>query len=71
MKIRVTDPSLVDDLLAYLRGREYLAERDGEDTVEASPRPRSLRSDVARRELDEELREWARGHPRGGAELVD
>jgi hypothetical protein len=71
MKIRVNDPSLVDDLLRYLHGREYLAEQEGSDTVEASPRPRSLRSDAAREELDRDLRSWEAEHPQAEVELLD
>ena len=71
MKIRVSDPSLVDDLLGFLRRGEYLAEQEDAETVEASPRPRSLRSEVARRELDEYLRSWTAEHPEAGAQLLD
>jgi hypothetical protein len=71
VKIRVSDPSLVDDLLSFLHGREYLAEQESADLVEASPRPRSLRTDAARDELDRDLRSWEAEHPQAEAELVD
>jgi hypothetical protein len=71
MKIRVSDPSLVDDLLTFLQRGEYLVEQQDLDTVEASPRPRSLRSDVARAELDRYLRNWEVDHPEAEAKLLD
>ena len=62
MKIRLSDPALVDDLLAFLRARQCVAEQASEDTLDVEL-PAAMRSDAAALELDLYLRVWEASHP--------
>ena len=62
MRIRLSDPSLVDDLLAFLREKKCVAEQTSADTLDISL-PEAGRADAARLELDLYLRVWEATHP--------
>ena len=62
MKIRLSDPSLIDDLLEFLRARECVAEPTSVDTLDVEL-PDALRPDAAALELDLYLRVWEATHP--------
>jgi hypothetical protein len=62
MKIRLSDPALVDDLLAFLRARQCVAEQASEDTLDVEL-PEAMRRDAAALELDLYLRVWEASHP--------
>jgi hypothetical protein len=62
MKIRLSDPSLVDDLLTYLRARQCVVERVSADTLLVEL-PEVSRGDAARLELDIYLRVFEAMHP--------
>jgi hypothetical protein len=62
MKIRLSDPALVDDLLAFLRARRCVAEQASDNTLYVTL-PEAVRSDAAALELDLYLRVWEATHP--------
>jgi hypothetical protein len=62
MKIRLSDPALVDDLLTFLRARQCVAEQASDDTLDLTL-PETARSDAAALELDLYLRAWEATHP--------
>jgi hypothetical protein len=62
MKIRLSDPSLVDDLLAFLRAKQCVVESVSADTLDVEL-PEVLRSDAAALELDLYLRVFEATHP--------
>jgi hypothetical protein len=72
MRILVSDPDLLGDLVAYLRRCGCLAEITGRSVVEAAP-PQRPQIDYAylRMELDAYLRVWREMHPGIEAVLVD
>lgn len=62
MKVDLSDPSLADDLVGFLRRARCSAERSGPGTVTVSVVD-SLSEDLARRELDAYLATWQILHP--------
>jgi hypothetical protein len=62
MRIRLSDPALVDDLLEFLRKRQCVAEQTSEDTLDVEL-PEVPRRDAAVLELDLYLRVWEATHP--------
>jgi hypothetical protein len=62
MRIRLSDPTLVDELLEYLSRHEAIAERSEGDVIAVSL-PRSERSDAEKLELDLYLRVFEATHP--------
>jgi hypothetical protein len=62
MKIRLSDPSLIGDLLEFLRARECVVEPASEDTLDVEL-PVAMRDDAAALELDLYLRVWEATHP--------
>jgi hypothetical protein len=62
MRIRVSDPALVDDLLAYLHAKQCAAEQMSADALDVSL-PETDRLDAAALELDLYLRVWEATHP--------
>jgi hypothetical protein len=62
MKIRLSDPALVDDLLTFLSARQCIAEQTSEETLDVAL-PEAARSDAAALELDLYLRVWEVTHP--------
>ncbi len=71
MRILVSDPAPIGDLIAYLRRCGCSAHVAGRDAVEAQPPTRS-QVDYAylRMELDAYLRVWREMHPDVHAELL-
>jgi hypothetical protein len=70
MRVRLTDETLVPDLLAYLRAAECVAEEVGPGELNVIV-PRAPSDDQARRELDLYLRAWQAMNPNAQAELLD
>ena len=72
MRILISDPEPIGDLVAYLRRCGCRAEIRGQGAVEAAP-PERPRIDHAylRMELDAYLRVWREMHPGIAAELLD
>jgi hypothetical protein len=62
MKVEVSDPALVDDLLAFLRRAECEVERNGGGML-AVTLPASVPEGAARLELDAYLQAWQALHP--------
>lgn len=63
MQVRLTDPDLTEDLLAFLRERiSFVAEVTDVDTIEVGI-VASLRDDAARFELARSLAQWEAEHP--------
>jgi hypothetical protein len=58
MRILLSDPAYVDDLVAYLRRCECSAEVVGRGFVEASPPRANVEPSYLRMELDAYLRVW-------------
>lgn len=71
MRIFVSDPAPIDDLVAYLRRCGCSAHAAGRNGVEAEP-PERQQVGVAylRMELDAYLRVWREMHPDVHAELL-
>jgi hypothetical protein len=57
MKIRTSDPSLVDDLREFLRAKGCVVELTSVDTLDVQL-PETTRPDAAQLELDLYLRIW-------------
>jgi hypothetical protein len=62
MKVELSDPTLADDLAAFLRRAACEAKSNGGGRVEVSM-PASLPEDAARLELDAYLQTWQALHP--------
>jgi len=71
MRVRVSDPTLVPELLDYLRWRDdVVAQRVGSDEIEASL-VGSYGAEGHRLELDLRLRAWQKAHPGVEIDLDD
>jgi hypothetical protein len=72
MRISVTEPAPLDDLVSYLRRCGCRADIGGRHIVDASP-PERPHVDAAslRMELDAYLRVWREMHPEVTIELLD
>jgi hypothetical protein len=71
MRILVSDPAPVGDLVAYLRRCGCEARVAGRDAVEAEPPHRpQIEPAYLRMELDAYLRVWREMHPNVHAELI-
>jgi hypothetical protein len=62
MRIRLSDPSLVDELLKFLRAKQCVAEPTSVDAIYVEP-PTLPLEDAAIMELDLYLRVWEALHP--------
>ncbi|CAN5315054.1 hypothetical protein BH18ACT14_BH18ACT14_13450 [soil metagenome] len=62
MHVHLSDPSLVDDLLAFLRDRQCVAVADPAGRIFVSI-PESAREDAARLEVGLYLQVWRASHP--------
>jgi hypothetical protein len=62
MHVQLSDASLVDDLLAFLRNVQCVAVADAAGTISVSI-PDLVREDATRLELDLYLRVWRVTHP--------
>jgi hypothetical protein len=70
MRVRVSDPALLRDLISYLRAAECVAEQASREVVEVYvPKARDERQ--ARRRLDVLLTSWRAVHAGAAAERVD
>jgi hypothetical protein len=70
-RVRVSDASLVDDLLGFLeRAPDFLVERVAPDEIEASV-VSSLHHERLREHLVRYLRAWEDMHPGAEARVVD
>jgi hypothetical protein len=70
-RVRVNDPSLVEDLLDFLsHAPDCFVERVGEDEIEASI-VSSLRVERLRVQLDGYLRAWEKQNPGARAHVSD
>ncbi len=70
MAVRLSDPSLTPDLVAFFRRNAFLAVQDSDDTIDVLPiRAASERSDQLR--IDRYVAAWLADHPGVVAELVD
>jgi hypothetical protein len=70
MRILLSDPGSVDDLVAFLRRCDCSADAVGARAIEAMP-PRSTQSFAyLRMELDAYLRVWREMHPDVTADLL-
>ena len=70
MRIRISDPALVVDLLDFLQGSDCVAMQMSTDMLAVSI-PRPLSYDVARLELELYLSEWRARHLDVGAVVID
>jgi hypothetical protein len=70
MRVRVSDPRLVSDLLDFLRGADCEAIRLGR-TMVAVAIAQPLPYETARMELDFRLGEWRERHADAHAHVVD
>jgi hypothetical protein len=70
-RVRVSDASLVDDLVGFLeRAPDLVAERVGDDEIEASA-VSSLHHERLREYLETYLSAWEQSHPGVATELVE
>ncbi|HEX5470026.1 MAG TPA: hypothetical protein VFW80_13380 [Gaiellaceae bacterium] len=70
MLIRLSDPTLVDDLCESFRRAGFSARSAGGSMAEVE-RPDAPERDQERREVELHLRVWLAMHPDVAAELVD
>jgi hypothetical protein len=71
MRILVSEPTQVDDLVAFLRRCECAVDRVGERSIEAVPPHSEVGFAYLRMELDAYLRVWREMHPGVIADLLD
>jgi len=71
MKILLSDPELVDDLVAFLRRCECAVDRVGSRVVDAAPPHEAPSFAYQRMELDAYLRVWREMHPGVTADLLE
>jgi hypothetical protein len=69
MRVRINDPALLDDLIAYLRSAECVAEPAGRDTVDVGV-PRATSDEQGALELGVYLATWRAMHPGAQADVV-
>lgn len=69
MRLRLTDPALVDDLLDFLGRTECCVRRAG-DEIEISV-PRARDQEEGRREVDLYLAAWRAMNPGARVDVVD
>lgn len=62
MEVEVSDPSLADELVAFLRDARYAAIRADRGTL-AVEAPASIPDELARMALEESLAAWQSLHP--------
>ena len=71
MKILLSDPRLVDDLVAFLRRCGCSVDRVGGRAIEAQPQHEAPSFAYLRMELDGYLRVWREMHPEATALLLE
>jgi hypothetical protein len=62
MRVELSDPDLVDDLVTFLRSARYEAEHTDEGTLAVRP-PASVPEELAEIALEESLAAWQTLHP--------
>jgi hypothetical protein len=62
MRVRISDPALLNDLMSYLRSADCVAEKADADALDVAV-PRAPSDDQAAREVDIYLRAWQAMHP--------
>jgi hypothetical protein len=70
MRIRVSEPALIGDLIAYFRREECLALQTGRDIV-AVALANALPYDAARIAVGLHLDDWLSAHAGASAQLMD
>ena len=70
MRVRLSDPELLPDLLDYLRAAECVVEEVGPDELNVIV-PRAPSDEQARREVDIYLRAWQAMNPNARAAIID
>ena len=70
MRIRISEPSLVGDLLDYFRQNDCVAIRTGADTVAVSL-VEQLPYDAARYAIGFRLSDWLGGHADTSGGIID
>lgn len=71
MRVRISQPAFLEDLLAFLRQKGYDAELDGDGLVSLRSDRDSPSAKAAVMELELYLRLWEALCPDGAAELVE
>jgi len=71
MKILVSDPVFVDDLVRFLHGRQCSAEQIGARAIDARPPESSQDAAYLRKELKAYLRAWREMHPGVRVDLLE
>ena len=71
MRIRISQPAFVDDLLAFMRHKGYAAEVEADGLVSLRPALELPSERAAGMELELYLRLWEALCPDGRAERVD
>ena len=62
MRVELSDPTLVDDLVSFLRNARYEAEQADGQTLSVEP-PASVPQELAKIALEESLAAWQTLHP--------
>jgi hypothetical protein len=70
MRVRISDPALLRDLLDFLRRAECVAEQANADTLDVFI-PQAPSAAQARREVDLYLASWRARHPGVAADVLD
>lgn len=70
MRVRLSDPDLLSDLLDYLRAAECVAEEIGPDELNVIV-PRAPSDEQAHREVDIYLRAWQAMNPNVRAAIIE
>jgi hypothetical protein len=70
MRVRLSDPALLPDLLGYLRAAECVVEEVGPDELNVLV-PRAPSDEQGRREVDIYLRAWQAMNPNARAAILD
>ena len=68
MRVRISDPALLEELLGFLQRSHCLADLQPDGSIEVFL-PHDLPPAVARAELDSYLRLWARSQPGAHADV--
>lgn len=70
MRLRLGDPTLLDDLRAHFQRSGFAVERAGDDALDVR-RPDAPSADQERREVELHLKLWRAMHPGTRVELAD
>jgi hypothetical protein len=70
MRVRVSDPALLRDLISFLRSAGCVAEQASRDSADVFV-PDARGESQARRRVTEQLGAWRSRHRGSGADIVD